>query len=298
MNVKNEIERRAKVKNKVKILIWAGLILLVSCFLFHTWGCKKQMDKAKKHYEQAVEYHKQELPDQAIAELYQAIKINPNYAEAHYELGVLYHEKADHNIAVRELKKAIEINPNYAEAHFRLGIIYQVLRGYSQAVAEFEEVQRINPDFPRIHTAMGGVYYERGLRAWGAAIKLDWSYLHPDTSKEISYKNKDELKKAIDDYLTIIEADTANPAILSKLSQAYFFWALDEYQKATAVDSMDTMAQLQLGLTYSERGYQNKAMEQYEVLKNLEPRAANMLLQVIQHKAEETEDLKKKGLRK
>lgn len=287
------------MKKEAKVLVWVGLILLMGCFLLCTGGCKKRADQAKKHYEQALEYHQQELPDQAIAELHQAIKLDPKYADAHYELGVLYHEKTDHNNAVRELKEAIKINPDYAEAHFRLGIIYQVLRGYSQAIDEYEEVQRINPGFPRIHTAIGNVHYERGLRAWGAAIKLDWnSYLHPDTSKEISYKNKDELKKAIDDYLTIIESDTSDPAALSKLSQAYYLWAHDEYQKAIAADSVDSVAHLQLGLTYSERGYQDKAMEQYEILKRLDARGADMLLQVIRHKEEEAAGLKKKGLRK
>ena len=287
------------MKNQAKIIFWVGLFLLMGCLLLYAGGCKKRTDQAKKHYEQALEYHKQELPDQAIAELHQAIKLDPKYADAHYELGVLYHEKTDHNNAVRELKEAIKIDPDHAEAHFRLGIIYQVLRGYGQAIAEYEEVQRINPGFPRIHTAMGNVYYERGLRAWGAAIKLDWnSYLHPDTSKEISYKNKDEMKKAIDDYLTIIESDTSNPAALSKLSQAYYLWAHDEYQKAIAADYQDSVAHLQLGLNYSERGYQDKAMEQQEILKKLDPRAADMLLQVIRHKEEEIQDLKKKGLRK
>ncbi len=287
------------MKNKTKILVWVGLILVSGCLLLCTGGCKKRADQAVKHYEQALEYHQQELPDQAIAELHQATKLDPEYAEAHYLLGVIYHEKTDHNNAVRELKEAIKINPDYAEAHFRLGVIYQVLRGYSQAVVEFEEVQRINPDFPRIHTAIGNVYYERGLRAWGAAIKLDWyTYLHPDTSKEISYKNKDELKRAIDDYLTIIESDTSNPAALSKLSQAYYLWAHDEYQKAIAADSQDSVAHLQLGLTYSERGYPEKAMEQYEILKKLDARGADMLLQVIKHKEEELEDLRKKGVRK
>ena len=255
------------------------------------------MDKAKKHYELGVEYHQQELADQAIEELQKATKIDPNYAEARYELGVLYQEKEDHKTAFQEFKQAVTINPDYAEAHFRLGTIYHTLRGYSQAITEFEEVLRINPNFPRIHTAIGNVYYERGVRAWGAAIKLDWSYLLADTLTEISYKNKDELKKAIDNYLTIVESDTSNPATFSKLSQAYFTCAQDEYQKAIATDSSDTAAQLQLGLTFSERGYQNKAMDQYEILKNLNPRAADMLLQVIRQKEQELKDLKKRGLR-
>ena len=285
------------MENKTKILIWTGLILLINCFLFYTWGCKKQMDKAKKHYELGVEYRQQKLPDQAITELQQAIKIDPNYAEAHYELGVLYYKKEDYNGAFRELQQAIKINPDYADAHFRLGIIYQSLGGYKQALAGFDEVIRINPNFPRIHTAIGNVYYERGLKALVRAARLDWSYLLADTLKEISYKNKDELKKAIENYISAIESDTTNAAAFSKLSQAYYTWAQDEYQKAIAVDSSDTVAQLQLGLTFSERGYQNKAMNQYEVLKNLNPRAADMLLQVIQQKEEELKDLKKRGLK-
>lgn len=297
MEIRNKIERRAKVRNKTRILIWVGLVLLINCFLFYTWGCKKQMDKAKKHYELGVEYHQQELADQAITELQQAIKIDPNFAEAHYELGVLCHEKEDYKAAFREFQQAVTINPDYAEARFRLGIIYQVLRGYSQAITEFEEVLRINPNFPRVHTAIGNVYYERGIKALVRAAKLDWSYLLADTLKEISYENKDELKKAIDNYISTIESDTANASAFSKLSQAYFTWAQDEYQKAIAADSSDTAAQLQLGLTFSERGYQNNAMNQYEILKNLEPQAAGMLLQVIRQKEQEAKELKKRGLR-
>ena len=286
------------MKSKAKILIWGGFIILMSFFLFYTWGCKKERGKAKKHYKQGVEYRKQELDNQAIQEFQQAIKIDSNYAEAHYELGVLYHAKEDYKAAFRELKQAVNINPDYADARFRLGFLYHGLRGYSQALTEFEEVLRIDPNFPRIHTAIGNVYYERGLRAWGRAIRLDWSYLLADTLKEISYKDKDELKEAIDDYISGIESDTTNPALFSKLSQAYYTCAQDEYQKAIAIDSLDTAAQLQLGLTFSEKGYQNKAMKQYGVLKNIDPQAADMLLQVIRQKEEEEKDLKRRGLRK
>lgn len=284
------------MKNQVKILIWAGMIVVIYSFLFCTWGCKKEMDKARKHYELAVEYHKQEQTDQAIKELQEAIKIAPNYAKAHYELGVLYHEKADHGSALEELRRAINIDPNYAEAHFRLGGIYQILRGYDQALKEFEEVIRINPNFPRVHTARGSVYYERGARTLVRAIKLDWSYSVPDTLKEISYKDNDELKQAMETYINALQSDTTNPALYSKLSQAYYTLAQDEYQKAIATDSFDTSAHLWLGLTFLEKGYPNQANVHYETLKNLDSRAADMLLQEIRHKEQEKMELKRRGL--
>jgi len=325
IEVKNKIERRPKVKSKVKILIWAGLILLINCFLFYTWGCKKEMDKAKKHYELGAQYHeqafadsnieesqKQELTEKAIKELQEAIRIDPNYAKAHLELGVLYQEKADregalqelqqaksdYENAFRELRQATNINPNDAEAHFRLGGIYQVLGGYDQALNEFEEALRINPNLPRIHTAIGSVYHARGVRALVKATRLDWSYLLADTLKEISYKDKDELKKAINSYTSAVQLDTTNATTYSKLGQAYCTWAQDEYQKAIAVDSLDTTAHLNLGLTFLEKGYPHKATIQYEILNSLDSRAANMLLQEIRHKEQEAMELKSRGQRK
>ena len=325
IEVKNKIERRIKVKSKAKILIWAGIFVLIYCFLFHTWGCKSEMDKAKKHYELGSRYHKQafsdpnveesqkqELTEKAIRELQEAIKIDPNYAKAHLELGVLYQEKADregalqelqqaksdYENAFRELQQAVKINPNDAEAHFRLGGIYQVFGGYDQALSEFEEVIRINPNFPRIHTAIGSVYHTRGVRALVKATRLDWSYLLADTLKEISYKNKDELKKAIDSCISVTQLDTTNATAYSKLGQAYCTWAQDEYQKAIAANSLDTTAQLNLGLIFLEKGYQNRAKIQYEILKNLDSRATDMLLQEIRHKEQEEVELEKRGLRK
>lgn len=285
------------MRNKVKIIIRAGMIFLLSYLLFCGWGCKKEVDKAKKHYAQAVEYHQEEVPDKAIEELQKAIQIDSNYAEAHYELGILYEEKEDLRAAFQEFQEVIRINPDYAEAHLHLGTIYHRLRGYSQALTEYQEVQRIDPNFPRIHTAIGNVYYERGIRAWGRAITFNWSYLLPDTTKEITYKSRDDLIRALEGYIDSVDLDTTNAEAFHKLSQAYFLLAQEEYEKAIAVNSADTVAQLQLGLTFSERGYQNRAMEQYEVLKTLHPRAAETLLQVILHKEKDAEDLRKKGLR-
>jgi tetratricopeptide (TPR) repeat protein len=286
------------LKSKVKILIWAGTAILMICLLLYMPGCKKDMDKARKHYELGVEYHKQDQADQAIKELQEAIKIDPNYAKAHYELGVLYNEKEDQKNAVSELLQAIKIDPDYAEAHFLLGGIYQLLRGYDQALKEYEEVLRIDPGFPRIHTAIGNLYYERGIRTWAKAIKLNWSYLLPDTLKEISYKDKDELNKAIENYINAIQSDTTNVEAYSKLYQAYYTLAQDEYQKAIEINPADTGAQLQLGLTLLERGYPNKAAVQCEALRNLDPKAAGMLSEEINHREQEALDLKKRGIRK
>jgi len=52
----------------------------------------------------------------AIADLSQAIKINPNYAEAYSNRGNVRDDLGDKQGAVADFNQAIKINPNYAIA--------------------------------------------------------------------------------------------------------------------------------------------------------------------------------------
>ena len=124
------------------------------------------------------------------------------------------------------------------------------------------------------------------------------TYWLPDTLRQLPFKDRDELVKLIEEYQNKSRADTVNAETFSKLSQASFLLAAEEYHKAIQVDSLDTTAQLYLGLTYSEQGYPHKAMAQYEILKKLAPDAGELLLSVLKQKEKEKqhlEELKKGG---
>ena len=245
---------------KIRIEGWAGTILVVSLFLFLIGGCGKKTDPAKKHF----------------------------------NLGVQYLEEHQADEALRELKRAIQLDPDYADAHFYLGGLYHALKAYTPAIKEYEEVLRINPNYPRIHTALANLYYERGLKTWGKAVKLDrLTYWLPDTLRQLPFKDRDELVKLIEGYINKLRADTVDAETFSKLSQAYFLLAAEDYQKAIQADSLDTTAQLYLGLTYSEQGYPAKAMAQYEILKKLASNSGELLLGVLKQKEKEKQELEK-----
>jgi Tfp pilus assembly protein PilF len=253
--------------NQPRIWGWAVTVLVISLFLLFFSGCGKKTEKTKESTEQV---------------------------KKRVELGVQYLKENKANEALQELSQAIQLDPDYADAHFYLGALYHALTGYSPAIKEYEEVLRINPSYPKIHTALANVYYERGLRAWGKAIKLDRvTYWFPDTLKQLPFKNRDELVGLIEEYTNKLEADTLNAETFSKLSQANFLLAAEEYQKAIQVDSLDTNAQLYLGLTYSEQGYPHKAMAQHDVLNRLDPRSGDLLLTVLRQKEKEKQDLEK-----
>ncbi len=245
-------------RKKTDIWRWTRVVLLATLFLFFANGCGKKTDQAKKHFDLGVQYLEERKLDEALG----------------------------------ELRRAIQLDSDYADAHFYLGNLYQALKAYTPAIKEHKEVLRIDPNYPRIHTALANVYYEKGLRSWGKAVKFEkFTFWLPDTTRQLPFKDKDELVELIDEYQNNLRADTTNAETFSKLSQACFLLAAEEYQVAIQVNSHDTTAHLYLGLTYSEQGYSHKAMAQYELLKELDPNSAELLLAVLKHKEEEKKQL-------
>lgn len=220
-------------------------------------------------------------------------------ARKHLKIGVQYFEEKEMDEALTELRKAVELDPEFAEARFNLGGLYHALKAYSLAIKEYQEVLRLDPAYPRIHTSFANLYYERGLMAWGRAVKFDrLAFWLPDTTRKLPYEGTDGLLKLIDQYQNTVKSDTVDAETFSKLSQAYFILAEGEYQSAVQANAADTTAQLYLGLTYSELGYRDKAMARYETLKKLSPNAAELLLSVLTQKErekEQIEEFKKAG---
>jgi len=209
-------------------------------------------------------------------------------AKKHFQAGVDYSSERQFDKALMEMKKAVELDPTFADARFHLGGLYHATRAYDWALQEYQQVLRLDPNYPRMHTALANLYYERGLRNWGKAMKIDrLSFWVPDTTRKLPYEDKAGLLNLIEEYNNKVLSDTADAETFSKLSQAYFILAREEYEKAVQENASDTTAQLYLGLTYSEQGYPQKAKAQHEILKELYPNAADLLQGMLEQKEKE-----------
>jgi Tfp pilus assembly protein PilF len=241
-------------------LAWAGMILLTGLFLLSGCGGGDKIEQA----------------------------------EQHFKLGVQHFEEKQMEDALREFRKAIELNPQHTDARYHLGSLYHVLKAYSRAIKEYQELLSMNPNYPKIHTAFANLYYERGLMMWSRAVRLDqMAYWLPDTTRELPFEDKAGLTHLVQEYLNKINVDSADGETYSKLSQAYFILAGDEYEMAVEANPMDTTAQLYLGMTYSEQGYTHKAWARYEVIKEFDPSAAELLNTILQQKEREKDDIER-----
>jgi tetratricopeptide (TPR) repeat protein len=75
-----------------------------------------------------------------IADLDQAIRINPNFAEAYYKRGVARYRLGDNQGALTDYEQAIRVNPNDAAAYHNRGVARSELGDKRGAISDIQKV--------------------------------------------------------------------------------------------------------------------------------------------------------------
>ncbi len=269
------------MQKKIRIPWLTIIIIVANMIISFNLACSKKTEQAKKQVDQLSPSEEQRMSEKTVG-------MNSAEAKKHVDLAIQNEEQKMPEEAIKEYQKAIQLDPNYAGAHYYLGALYHKLNAFTSAIGEYEKVLQIDPKYPGIHTAFAHVYYVRGINAWVRAIKLDQlNFGEADTLRQLPYKDKSELTKLIDDYQNSLKADTTDALTYSKLSQAYYILAVDEYKKGIQANPSDTGAILYMALTFSEQGYPQKAMAEHDILQKVDPRAAGVLLTMLKQKEKE-----------
>jgi tetratricopeptide (TPR) repeat protein/S1-C subfamily serine protease len=72
----------------------------------------------------------------AIADLSQAIKINPNYTDSYIARGAFKSISGDPNGGIADINRAIKINPNYNTAYLMRSIVYLQVKNFKAALLD------------------------------------------------------------------------------------------------------------------------------------------------------------------
>jgi len=79
----------------------------------------------------------------AVANLNEALRLNPNFAEAHYELGLIALAQGKVEQGIGALEKAVSLDPQLAAAHYRLGLAYQRTGNSARAKEELNRFRAL-----------------------------------------------------------------------------------------------------------------------------------------------------------
>jgi tetratricopeptide (TPR) repeat protein len=100
----------------------------------------------------------------------------------HNNLGIAYDRMGRYDEALTELNEAIRLNPEYVEVHNNLAVTHYKMGNYEEALTELQAAIRVNPDYtemPEAYQGLGYTYYnlgsyEKSVSAWVRAIHLDY----------------------------------------------------------------------------------------------------------------------------
>ncbi|MEK7723760.1 MAG: tetratricopeptide repeat protein, partial [Acidobacteriota bacterium] len=237
---------------------------------------KLNKDFADPHYFLGEVYDRNNRPNEAFEEYNLATQINPKYAEAWFDLGAAYFNRERYQEAINAYSKSIQFNNANYEAHANLADVYRLLgyniagktrkdeddkrNFYSLSEASYRtatDMAESNAKAKEDRTAMAELYSKYGfvlgrLAKWNSSINalnkalsfnpdafdytnLGWAYYN---AAQVDLRNKQDA-----------------PA-KSKLALGR-----DVLQKAVQMDSKSKAAYMNLGITQSDLGDYNGAVE-------------------------------------
>jgi tetratricopeptide (TPR) repeat protein len=82
----------------------------------------------------------------AVANLNEALHLNPNFAEAHLKLGLIALAEGKVAQGISALEKAVSLNPRIAAAHYQLGLAYQRAGNTVRAKEEMDRFRALKDD--------------------------------------------------------------------------------------------------------------------------------------------------------
>jgi Tfp pilus assembly protein PilF len=83
--------------------------------------------------------------EDALAELGEAVRLDPSSADAHFNLANLLASAGRRDEAIARYFEAVKLRPSDAAARSNLGALLALQGRYDEAIAQLEEAVRIDP---------------------------------------------------------------------------------------------------------------------------------------------------------
>ena len=147
---------------------------------------------ARKHVRDGYEHYKANRQKKAIAELSQAIEIEPQNAEAYFWRARAFIRLGQFDNAISDLKEVIDLNPNYSPAYDNLGWLLMRRNKYDESLTHLNKSIELKPDNGWTHYMRSRIYFKKGdlqnaFEAAKTACKLNYKDACRDAK---SYKSQ------------------------------------------------------------------------------------------------------------
>lgn len=228
---------------------------------------------------------------ESIEPLKRAIQIDPQFSAAYNELGLVYFRLGRFQDAASEYKQAIALDPQRALQYDNLGMACDKLGRYQDAVEAYKQAIRLDPEMANAQYNLGVAYsklnrHPDAVEAFKQAIRLKPDYALAHYALGTAYLDLGRKEDALEAYKEAIRLKPDNAEVHIGMGWVYgsldrFEEALKAFREAVKLKPDDAWAHLGLGMTYVLMKDKSSALDEYKILKNLDPKLANDLFNEI-----------------
>ena len=280
------------MKDRKEIKLLTVLVICALGLMVFVGGCQKekfypeeqfsefQAAEAKKYYDEGIGYMKSSRYTDAINSFEQAIEIKPDYLVSYSALGHTYNELGRYEEVIQIYNDAILKCKNVSHDIYKnMALAYEKIGSFQKAIIAYKKGITIMPD-AKAYYNLGGNYiivgdYNKAIESYEQAIDLEHSFIP-------AYYNLGSLYSALNRYEDAIKM---------------YKKVLDIIPDKKALEISPNYAELRfnLGLAYLALDPSDKesAIEEYELLKNMDKDKANEFLKLINTKGNIREKIQK-----
>ncbi len=162
--------------------------------------------------------------DPAIADLSEAIRLDPRNTEAHNKLGFALCQTGRLEEAFRHISEAIRLDPRLTDAHFNMAKIYEKQGKREESIASLSQVLRLKPDHAEAHNNMGVILVTQGraeeaLSHVSEAVRLKPGYMEARNNLGILLETAGRLDEAAASFSEALKLNPGNAAALQGLER-------------------------------------------------------------------------------
>ncbi|MFZ2068208.1 MAG: tetratricopeptide repeat protein [Xanthobacteraceae bacterium] len=184
--------------------------------------------------------------DRAIADLDDAIKLNPADTTNYFLRAILYVTRKDTDHAIADLSRVIEIDPTAVGAYLTRASEYASRNDYDHEIADLDQVIKLDPGLTAGYLSRAAAYegkkdFDRAIADYNQVLKSDPKSSLAYNGRGYDYYNKNDYDHAIADYSQAIQINPRFALAFNNRGNAYYDkkrydQALADYSQAIALD--------------------------------------------------------------
>ncbi|MEO1349522.1 MAG: tetratricopeptide repeat protein, partial [Cyanobacteria bacterium J06635_15] len=184
---------------------WHGAIKFFTDALNQVDESATALDQSSVYFYRGNSQYLQNNFEQAIADLSQALQLDPEYASAYNNRGNAHYNKGNYEQAIDDLSRALQIDPEYAVAYYNRGNAHSVQGNYEQAIDDYNQAIQLDPEYAIAYNNRGNAHsdqgdYEQAIDDYNQALQIDPEYAVAYYNRGNAHSDQGDYEQAIDDY--------------------------------------------------------------------------------------------------